>query len=75
MRSFPCLVDARGVYRDIGEAAAKGANIILLQELFETQYFPQVQDVGFVRPFLFLSCPFWLAIVFLPLCLASCCFQ
>lgn len=64
MRSVPCLVDSGGVYHDAGEAAAKGANIILLQELFETQYFPQVQDVGFVRPFLFRPGPCWLGVVF-----------
>lgn len=28
----------------IREAAAKGANIVLIQELFETQYFAQVED-------------------------------
>lgn len=32
----------------IRNAAAKGANIILVQELFETQYFPQVVDYKYL---------------------------
>lgn len=51
----PRLCNAGGPYHGAGEAAAKGAHIILLQELFETQYFPQVQDVCCARPFVAFS--------------------
>jgi len=33
----------------IREAAAKGANIILIQELFATQYFPQIEDYKYLK--------------------------
>lgn len=35
--------------RLVREAAAQGANIILLQELFETPYFPQIQSFDYME--------------------------